>query len=220
MFFKKSKEKKAAAAAAASGSNSSSVSNSSPPQAHQLAYRPAEASTPQPSQVSAQRSTGLKSQPTLQIGPIDQSKRTPTESSHYSCTNLPSDNECRYLKAAEVRRQVQEAHGKRPRVVKYGATSTEPKMAKYPKTFENSEGFGMLQSKTPRKEYPLVPVGNWDPRSTDPEKKLNARAVFNSGDRTKFDVVYHDPTKLGSGLRRDLSMANYRPAVIGEKVKA
>ncbi len=56
-----------------------------------------------------------------------------------------------------------------------------------------------------------MPTGSWDPMAG--KEGVNAtRAIFNSNDRAKFNVVYHDPTKTG-GFSNDYSMANYRPAI-------
>ncbi|KAK3689213.1 hypothetical protein B0T22DRAFT_480431 [Podospora appendiculata] len=123
---------------------------------------------------------------------FDTPHRTGTDSSHYSCTNLPDDDPVRYLRASEARRQVAELPDKKPRIS--GVTSKRQKQAVYPLSFKNTEVLTTLQAKTPRREYPIMPTGNWDP-TTGKRGVVATRAVYNNADRDVFDIVHHDPTK-------------------------
>jgi len=117
------------------------------------------------------------------------------------------------MKASEVRRQVQQAPDKRQRLPPpEGSKSSRSYLSKYPETFKNKpENFTNLQSKTPRKEYPLVaePGKNWVPRASGPAEKV--RGVYNSNDRNKIDVVYHN-AKESKDTAANFSLANYRPS--------
>ncbi|KAH9240731.1 hypothetical protein K456DRAFT_1808836, partial [Colletotrichum gloeosporioides 23] len=108
----------------------------------------------------------------------------------YSCSNLPTSNDARYLKAAEVRRQVAEAptypirfQGPNPKKLERG---------RYPHRFYNDENIP-LQSEEPWREYPVLPAGSWNARIEGTQGA--ARAMYNQDDRSKFDVAYHDQTK-------------------------
>lgn len=125
----------------------------------------------------------------------------------YSCSGLPSDDPARYLKASEVRRQVQEAPDKRIRLPP-GPGSTRSNLAAYPSTFKNTEKLP-VQSKTPRQEYPVFSAGSWDP--AQPNTMGAARAIYKNSDRATLDVAYHDPNSGGDN-RKNFKLAAYRPA--------
>ena len=131
-----------------------------------------------------------------------------TTKQQYSCSGLADDNPARYLKAAEVRRQVAEAPGKRIRVAGASGPSARAHLAKYPRTFKNTEELE-LDSRTPRQEYPVLATGSWNP--TQPNTAGNARAIYYNRDRTVFNVAYHDPNK-SDDTGKNFSIAPYRPA--------
>jgi hypothetical protein len=126
----------------------------------------------------------------------------------YSCSGLPADDQERYLRASEVRRQVDEAPHKRVRVPAASGSSARAGLAKYPRTFKNKEDLP-LQSKTPRQEYPVLASGSWDPTVRDSAGK--ARAIYGQNNRTAFDVVYHDPG-ISEDTAENFVIAPYRPA--------
>ncbi|KAM7189025.1 hypothetical protein V8F20_010328 [Naviculisporaceae sp. PSN 640] len=141
-------------------------------------------------------------------------RRSGTDSSHYSCSNLPDDSPARYIRAAEARRQIAEAPDKKIRLP--AKNSPRGKLAEYPSTFVNREKLAPLQSKSPWQEYPVLATGSWDPM-TGKSGAGPARGVYNKSDRSKFDIIYHDPTRHanhnagGSGWSGDFSLATYRP---------
>lgn len=132
----------------------------------------------------------------------------------YSCSELEANDPERHLRASDVSRQVQQAPNKRQRVPPPppapGSAPARSYLSKYPETFKDKEKTKGLQSKTPRKEYPIIPgPGNWVPGVSGTADKV--RAVYNNNDRTTFDVVYHD-VKKSSNAFENFSVANYRPA--------
>lgn len=83
--------------------------------------------------------------------------------------------------------------------------------------FGNRERLQGLQAARPLTEYPVKSTGPWNPHE---QRSMGAaRALYNDSDKTKFDVVYHDPTKQG-GFGRDMTVAPYRPAVSVAQAKA
>ncbi|KAH0440656.1 hypothetical protein CcaCcLH18_02326 [Colletotrichum camelliae] len=155
--------------------------------------------------------------PVPQIEPVAPSKRTPTDSSYYSCSNLPPSDQARYLKAADVRRQVAGAPLEPVEVLRTNRRGQFLKSSGYPKVFGNRERIQGLQAAKPLTEYPVKSKGPWDPRII--HSMGAARALYNDSDKTKFDVVYHDPTKPG-GYGGDMTVASYRPAVGVAQAKA
>ncbi|KAI1634985.1 hypothetical protein F4809DRAFT_642939 [Biscogniauxia mediterranea] len=118
----------------------------------------------------------------------------------------------RFLKASEVRRQVQAAPDKKQRLPPPpGSTSKRQNLSKYPETFKNVPENINLQAPRPHKEYPLTaePGQNWVQRVSGTADKV--RAVYNPHDRSRFDVVYHNP-KLSSDTAGNFSPAYYRPS--------
>ncbi|KAM7209955.1 hypothetical protein V8F06_014663 [Rhypophila decipiens] len=140
-------------------------------------------------------------------------RRTGTDSSHYSCSNLPEDDPARYIRAADARRQVAEAPDKRPRIK--SQTSKRDRLAEYPANFVNREKLA-LQAKKPWTEYPVLAQGSWDP-NTGKLAAGGARGIYNRSDRSEFDIAYHDPTKRTEykdgqgGYKGEFSLASYRP---------
>ncbi|KAI0111603.1 hypothetical protein F4814DRAFT_460799 [Daldinia grandis] len=131
----------------------------------------------------------------------------PTGSSVYSCTDLDKNHPYHHLNAADVRRQTKDAPSGR-------AVAPEQwnGMTKYPQGFQNKEQIQGLQSKEPRKEYPVVlGKGTWDQASTG--RSGPARIIFSPDpdNRDKFDVVYHSSKKPGQN-DKDIKLAQYRPS--------
>ncbi|KAI0834276.1 hypothetical protein F5Y06DRAFT_174671 [Hypoxylon sp. FL0890] len=151
-------------------------------------------------------------QPPYGTAPYKPPERYPTDSSLYSCTDLKADDDYRFLKASEVRRQVQAAPDKKQRLpLPPGSTSKRQQLSKYPETFKNLPERLNLQAPKPHKEYPLTaePEQNWVQKVSGTADKV--RAVYNPHDRSQFDVIYHNP-KISSDSRRNFSPAYYRPS--------
>ncbi|KAK1754086.1 hypothetical protein QBC47DRAFT_362067 [Echria macrotheca] len=138
---------------------------------------------------------------------FDPPRRTGTDSSHYSCSNLPDDDPARYIKASEARRQADEALAKRARLPT--ASGNRTKLSEYPKTYRNDEKLD-LEAKSPWREYPVFSSGKWDP-SSGASGAGAARIIYNNGDRDSFNVVYHDP-KMSDKNYKNFSVAPYRKA--------
>ncbi|KAI1759617.1 hypothetical protein GGR53DRAFT_132735 [Hypoxylon sp. FL1150] len=150
-------------------------------------------------------------QPPYGTAPYKPPQRYPTDSSLYSCTDMEPNDSYRFLKASEVRRQVEAIPDKKQRLPPpQGSTSKRRQLSRYPETFKNSEGIN-LQSPKPLKEYPLTsePGQNWVQKVSDTADKV--RAVYNPYDKSHFDVVYHNP-KLSSDTSKNFSPAYYRPS--------
>ncbi|KAH8178388.1 hypothetical protein LIA77_03470 [Sarocladium implicatum] len=135
-------------------------------------------------------------------------ERQGTDSSHYSCTGLEADHPQRYLKASEVRRQVQEIPNKRVRKAANGPTSRRY-LAEYPVTFRNDEELD-LKGKRMHHEYPVLAQGSWDPNGPDGNQGA-ARIIYNKSNKAVFDVTYHDPRKSDNNLK-NATIAPYRLA--------
>ncbi|OTA86371.1 hypothetical protein M434DRAFT_155512 [Hypoxylon sp. CO27-5] len=151
-------------------------------------------------------------QPPYGTAPYKPPERYPTDSSLYSCTDLEADDAYRFLKASEVRRQVQAAPDKKQRLPPPpGSTSKRRNLSKYPETFKNLPERIDLQAPRPHKEYPLTadPGQNWVQRESATADKV--RAIYSPHDRSKFDVVYHN-RKISSDTAGDFSPAYYRPS--------
>lgn len=127
----------------------------------------------------------------------------------YSGSNLPEDHPDRHYKAKEVRRQVQEAPSSKTR---YVTDDGKRQKTSYPKDFKNKDSLD-LRSPAPRNEFPLSQdhQGNFSQRpvSQQPGPYRAIYAKDKTDDRSRFDLIYHDPTKTG-GDDSNMSMAAYR----------
>lgn len=77
-----------------------------------------------------------------------------------SCPGLPDNDPAQYLKASEVRRQVQEAPAKKERVPSASGSSARPHLEKCPWTYKRTQQLPPA-SQTPRQEYPVPSAGNF-----------------------------------------------------------
>ncbi|KAK8008385.1 hypothetical protein PG991_010936 [Apiospora marii] len=108
-----------------------------------------------------------------------------TRQGSYYETNITDAAEYTYLEASDVRRQVQEAPS---RLRSQGG---------YPKVYRNNPPLP-LSSSGPHVEYPIVPsplpgeAGANYRRGTPPGP---VRAIYSEGDRSRFDVGFHDQAK-------------------------
>ncbi|KAI1460135.1 hypothetical protein F4805DRAFT_455074 [Annulohypoxylon moriforme] len=150
-------------------------------------------------------------QPPYGTAPYKPPQRYPTDSSLYSCTDLEPEDDYRFLKASEVRRQVQAAPDKKQRLPpRPGSTSKRRVLSTYPETFRNLPEKLNLQAPKPHKEYPLTadPGQNWVEKVSGTADKV--RAIYSPHDRSQFDVVYHNP-KISQDTAKNFSPAYYRP---------
>ncbi|KAF2773070.1 hypothetical protein EJ03DRAFT_348124 [Teratosphaeria nubilosa] len=123
--------------------------------------------------------------------------------SYCSCQGLSPTDPARRIKAAEARRQIQQAPPSPPRPVGYARRGG----GGYPKTFWNREGLP-LQTRGPLTKFSVMASGSWY-SGTRPGA---VRGVYNERSRADMDVMYHDPRKPGSAGREDQSsVASYRP---------
>lgn len=110
----------------------------------------------------------------------------------------------RQIPASSARRQTDEAPDKRPRVAATGGGKKAP-LSGYPETIKGTEPHISYQAQTPLRAYPIVSDRpNYDPNDRGSMGKV--RTVYNDADRSKFDVVYQDPT------REDDNSGNYSQA--------
>ncbi|KAK3897588.1 hypothetical protein C8A05DRAFT_19677, partial [Staphylotrichum tortipilum] len=117
----------------------------------------------------------------------------------FSLTNLPDTEDCRRVRARDVRTQA-------------AAIPTEVHTDKrYPHLFGNGEKLGLLHNKQPVIEYPLNKGSQiW---REGPRKPGPGRIIVNRHDRSNPEVVYHDPTKkivVNGRTRERFSIAEYR----------
>ncbi|KAI1389651.1 uncharacterized protein F4822DRAFT_427992 [Hypoxylon trugodes] len=120
-------------------------------------------------------------------------------------TRTPQE-EYRYLQAADVRRQVQQA-----------PPTLYSTRGRYPVEHYN-EPPKPLSAQQPWWEYPIVPSpqngsapGNYGSSS----RPGPVRAFYNNGDRSRFDVGYHDLNEAPLGPRRDKAFPN-TPYTLGQ----
>ncbi|AEO66314.1 9a996eab-2dd8-4dd7-9692-c612cbd263f8 [Thermothielavioides terrestris] len=102
-----------------------------------------------------------------------------SEVSYFSNSNLPEDDPHRRIPASEVRAQ---AIAIPARTVPYGES--------YPHRFNNHENLP-LSNTPPLIEHPVTPSGPYV-AGTPPGP---ARIIVNAADRSKPEVVYHDPSR-------------------------
>ncbi|KAK4443784.1 hypothetical protein QBC34DRAFT_385988 [Podospora aff. communis PSN243] len=136
--------------------------------------------------------------------------RSSSSCSHYSCTNLPPSSPVRRVSVVDAHEQIQLAPSDR---WVYDPPAAEGCKCDYPKAFRNNEGFELKAQKNVR-EYPVKANECWDPQTAPGP----LRGVFEEGDRTKVDFVYHDPTKRRLGAGRDMSKAERRKGRGAEEV--
>src|SRR5947208_1803363 len=81
------------------------------------------------------------------------------------------------------------------------------RLNKYPSKFGNHENLPLIAA-APLQHMPLVKAGTWSP-GTPPGK---VRGVYNDGNRTDFDVVYHNTSagQTAQGFGK-FTQANYHP---------
>lgn len=138
--------------------------------------------------------------------PIDLRKRLTFLTTQY-LTGTDKQPEYKYLQASDVRRQVQQAPSYEQPV--------------YPKKYWNKPPLP-LQAQPPYKEFPIVPSprnGSASRNYVHPDPPGPVRAFYNDGDRSKFDVGFHDEKEPPRGPREGrpymdspFSLAPYLPA--------
>ncbi|KAL7628331.1 hypothetical protein AAE478_002531 [Parahypoxylon ruwenzoriense] len=128
-----------------------------------------------------------------------------TSSSVYSCTDLSQGHPSRWLKASEVRHQVEQAPSEAPQL--------SSGRRGYPKNFCNNENFPQLQSREPRVEFPVLPgTGVYTQEKMGGQGRPGpSRTIFNTRDRQSFDVAYHDRKAIPDDSK-NMKIPKYRPS--------